>query len=1108
MNLHNIQIIAGYEEKLLKRSWLFRIFAFLALLGITVALLSYMTPIFNPYVKQWARHAAASQIPFYSTAFYNIAQSIIIIFLAGTFLKRDKKCDTAEVIYVRPMSNADYITGKTWGILRVFISLNIIALFITAFLHILIAKAPFALFPYLFYLFTVSIPSLLFVLGLSFVVMSIVQNQAVTFILMLGIIALEFFYIKDACYGVFDFFGVHIPALFSDVTGHADLRMFLLQRFIFLMAGFGFICFTIALVKRLPHKQWKTIIVRSLGTAGLAIALATGSAYTLHYHKQMVLHNEYTATFNRYADAPHVNITDHSLSVTPLETHLESESRLTVANRQDIPVKQIIIYLNPSLEVTDIKTQGASVPFHRDRQTIIIDKTLQSHETAELTIRYSGTIDETICYTDILEKDYLDNTSPLHNFPIGKRYAWLEKEFTLLTPECLWYPVTIPPVNPAAPYKLQKDFTHYTLTVNYDGPMTVLSQGESRREEGKTVFSNHNALPCISLTIADYEHKSITVDSTEYTVYYFKGHDYFSQHFTALQDTLPGLIRELKNSIEIDQGRDYPFHQFIMAETPAQHHAYIRNWKGYTEYIMPEIAFIPERGIAINSDFQAEKVQMEYWKRHGQTIPGPVEMAADIFQNFIHNTFFEENAQYNRSWTNRVVNKFVAHAMLYHHTAFIQSDDYPILDIALNTMQSSSNERSSLSWGSLIDDKQRANLYLETHSFKDAVSDLEIKPEIFYELMKLKSKALKSYITTENSPEDFNAFLKTFYNDNRFKTIPFQKFQAGFKERFGKDLTDFLHRWYEENASPTISIKDVNAYQTVIEDITKYQICFKVYNSSDIEALITAEVQQGGDFRGKRRGRNRERKKRSDNSMVTNYLLPAGSAREIKIIVDERPAGICINTNISHNLPALHRYNFSKVKQETQDTLTGSFPIDKEVFRPNPKEFIIDNEDPGFRTIASNNKHKLKDLFKKEEQEKYKNFWPWWPPSKWTDIATDYCYGDIVQSAVYKKKGSGHNSVVWSAEIPQEEYYEISVWNTKSNRRDSYRHDKEERKQTYTIRYGNREESITLNLQEEEAGWISFGNFHLPQGITTITLTDKVSGRYVIADAVKFTINN
>ena len=218
MTLHNINVIARYEVKLLKRSWLFRIFAILALLGISLVTLGYQTPL-NQFGNIWPKIAVSSLMPFCNIYFYNIAQSVIVIFLAGSFLKRDKKLDTAEVIYVRPMSNADYIIGKTWGIVKVFLGLNVISLIITAFFNLAINQSPFDLFPYIFYLFTISLPSLLFVLGLSFTVMCLLKNQAVTFIVMLGITGTVFFY-NDTLYGVFDFFGVNIPTIFSDVTGH------------------------------------------------------------------------------------------------------------------------------------------------------------------------------------------------------------------------------------------------------------------------------------------------------------------------------------------------------------------------------------------------------------------------------------------------------------------------------------------------------------------------------------------------------------------------------------------------------------------------------------------------------------------------------------------------------------------------------------------------------------------------------------------------------------------------------------------------------------------------------------------------------------------------
>lgn len=1102
MNLNHINVIARYEVKLVKRSWLFRIFAILALLFISAIMLGYQTGIVNRMDNLWPRIAVSSLMPFCNTYFYNIAQSVIVVFLAGSFLKRDKKLDTAEVIYVRPMSNADYIVGKTWGIVKVFITLNIITLLFTAFLNILINKSPFDLFPYLFYLLTISVPSLLFVLGLSFTAMCILKNQAVTFIVMLGIIGTVFFYLTDTLYGVFDFFGVNIPAIFSDVTGHADLRLFLLQRFSYLLAGIGLISMTIALVKRLPHKPWKITVVYTFSSLFLLAACLGGLLYILHYNHQLDLRHQYIMTFDKYADAPHVDLLVNDISVTPQGHRLAGKSTVKVINNHAKPLDKIIFYLNPELTVTSVEMAGKNLPFRRDHQVIEVDQPIQQQEELTLTINYEGKISENICYTDVLTEDYLDTKVPQVFWRFGKRYAWLSNTFTLLTPECIWYPVTIAPVNPGAPYNVRKNFTDYTLTVHYEGDKTVLSQGKSKIDGSVITFTNTSALPGISLTIADYDKKALRVDSTDYEIYYFKGHDYFSKYFEPLSDTLPGVIREVKNSLEIEKDRDYPFGKFVLAETPVQFATYARNWKGYTEYVMPEILFVPERGISLGQDFEAERRRMNEWGRHG----GPMdetEQNISLFNRFV-SSLTSENSQNGWNPDNKLINKSNITPMLFGHTNYISSPEYPVIDIAVNNMMNTSSDQGFRFWGGIINDKQRANLYLESHSFETAIGDTELKPEIFYELLKLKSAALNNYITSQITQEDFNKFLKAFFTSRQFQNIPFDTLRYEIEKRFGIRLSDFIDTWYTASHTPTIYIKDVDANQIVLDEFTKYQIKFKVNNPSDIDAIISTEVMQGGGG-GMRRGGGM-----SFETEKKNYIIPAGEAREIKIISDERPANISINTNISHNLPTSHNFNFSKIDNTISDTTSGIYPINPDVFKPNPNEIIIDNEDPGFRTIASNNRHKLKDLFKKKDDEKYKNFMPWWMPSQWTAIAADYCYGETINSAVYKNKGSGANAVEWKTEIPKDGYYEVSIWNAKMSGRMFFmdrrrgRH-KEERNQTYTIQYDKEKESVTLDLDEETEGWVSIGNFYLPQGEVIITLTDKVSGDYVIADAVKFT---
>ncbi|MCK7528838.1 MAG: hypothetical protein MZV64_70435 [Ignavibacteriales bacterium] len=76
----------------------------------------------------WLYRALPASIPYANLIILNLGQAIVAVFLASEFLKQDRKNDTVEVIYARSMTNAQYIIGKTLGILSVFIILNFIIL--------------------------------------------------------------------------------------------------------------------------------------------------------------------------------------------------------------------------------------------------------------------------------------------------------------------------------------------------------------------------------------------------------------------------------------------------------------------------------------------------------------------------------------------------------------------------------------------------------------------------------------------------------------------------------------------------------------------------------------------------------------------------------------------------------------------------------------------------------------------------------------------------------------------------------------------------------------------------------------------------------------------
>ena len=147
--ISNIQSVAKYESKLLIRSWFFRVFTVLAVAIITF--FNFMLFVSEDSGGIWIATAIPSNIPYLILLLLNTGQAVIAIFLASDFLKRDKKLDTSEVFYVRPLSNAEYVIGKIWGNLRVFLLLNLIIMAITAAFNLTLGEVDWV--AYLLYFF-------------------------------------------------------------------------------------------------------------------------------------------------------------------------------------------------------------------------------------------------------------------------------------------------------------------------------------------------------------------------------------------------------------------------------------------------------------------------------------------------------------------------------------------------------------------------------------------------------------------------------------------------------------------------------------------------------------------------------------------------------------------------------------------------------------------------------------------------------------------------------------------------------------------------------------------------------------------------------------------
>ena len=83
---------------------------------------------------------------------------------------------------------------------------------------------------YLLYFLLISVPTLVFIIGLSIFLMLVLKNQALTFVILLGYIGLTVFYIEDKFYYLFDYMAYSLPLVKSTIVGFSNWEVILNHR--------------------------------------------------------------------------------------------------------------------------------------------------------------------------------------------------------------------------------------------------------------------------------------------------------------------------------------------------------------------------------------------------------------------------------------------------------------------------------------------------------------------------------------------------------------------------------------------------------------------------------------------------------------------------------------------------------------------------------------------------------------------------------------------------------------------------------------------------------------------------------------------------------------
>lgn len=1134
---HNISTVARYEARTLRRSWFFRLFSIFALFIFTVINIGFFSPIGD---ENWELVSIPSSVPLLNLYLLNIGQAIVVIFLAADFLKRDKKLDTNEVLYTRSMSNLEYITGKTWGILRLFLGLNIVVLSMGMLMNIISESMRIDFMSYIYYLLIISVPTIIFSLGLAFVLMSVLRNQAITFLVLLGVAALNMFYMWFRMGSLFDYMAFGLPVFKSGVVGFDNLYLIVNQRLLYLFLGLALVLATVLLFKRLPQSKLHRIFTIIFLFVFLAAAGICGFNTFSVYNKSESFKKKVLATARKFENENFASVTDVSIEFIHKGTSFEGEAALKIVNDNDVPLTRYLFSLNPSLKVLKITSHGHDLKFSRTDQIIDIDseKGLTQGQHDSLLISYSGKINESFCYPN-----YSDNIKKVPYrialMNVNKRQSFLNDDYVLLTPETHWYPVAGLNYYPGNPAKIKIDFSRYKLRVKSETGLTVVSQGKRKVENGYTVFRPENPLTGVTLAIGNYSSDSLKVDSVEYMTYYFKGNDYYKKDLSIIKDTLPNLVSGIMRELETSFSTNYPFKTLSLVEVPVQFYSYPRINTQTRAEVQPSMVLLPEKLSTVeNAGFRKRFSNQKKRMAQNNQVITDKELEVRIFNDFVRNVFISgENFRFSNGVPSNEPMRYRLGPSFYFFKNNFYSADYPVINAVfeshLQHMTHQGDDNGWISGFGILTDDDKANLILKNKSFRDLLAG-NPSGDTIRTVLTLKGDWLFNYMRAKAGLREFKPWFSEYLDSHRFKKTDIQTLNNDFKEKFGPGFFPALYDWFYSKGQPGFLFTDVRAAEILVGDRSRYQVTFIVSNPEPVAGLFNVSFTTGGSLLSKKiqlnnitikgSGGNKfavELKSRGMDADDISKIVVLGphEAKKIGIILDDVPRVMMINTLISRNIPGVIELPFNEISKTKGDLkeFTGEELLGKIPAFSDPSEIIVDNEDEGFIHSKHNLQSPLKKLLgvKNRNEDSYMKISNWRTPEYWQPVVLTSYYGKYIRSAIYTKSGTGDKSISWKAIIKDPGYYYVYCYIGKTASRMQVKSDQQNddnrgedenqyKDMHYKVYHDEGVDDITLDYEHADAGWNNLGRFYISHDSAKVVLTNKSSGRMVIGDAVKW----
>jgi ABC-type transport system involved in multi-copper enzyme maturation permease subunit len=1061
--------------------------------------------------------------------FYSIIFLVGTIFLAFDIRARDYRERMSEVLDSRPYSNLELVAGRFLG---VFLSswIPVIALAILLELLGLILKGvgspvgePIEIFSLFSFVFIMAIPALSFFIALIFFVTLLVRNRLVAAVAMLILIGLCYWAMVSlpSVYGaLFDISGFGSSFFTSEIIPGIPTSEGWIQRFSVLCAAFSLLGFSAAVHPRLDGGSRLKLTAGSIMVMMIALFL-TG---ILYYNNIIDLRSIKTwkEAHAAFIDetVPDLRKVSGNIRISPgKDLYLDLD--VTFGAPKERPLHKALFTLNPGQEVKSVSdSSGKSVNFTHENGLLelTLPQALGPGEITTVHLTVEGLPDDRFAF---LESAFsLSDTSGMKagDIPLlGMNPGIFDKAFVALMPGLRWLPVSGPEKGRDDPRIRAVDYFDVNLKVDLPGGWLVAGPGRRHKVEGDNDgvsfrFSPQAPVPEVALIASRFESRSMEIEGVTLEVLINKRH---MKNLEVLADT-GGKIREwvggrLKEAKEYGLG--YPYDAITLVEVPNILRSYGGGWRLDTAMAPPGILLMRETGFPTARFDSAFRKPEDFKDREGGIQQAKWERLNNFFTNdfsggnilsggtrnfFLYQTSAKGPEGLALNYVMEVLSNLLITETKTYFSAhiFLQGDG---LDRMINTAVGT-YVGDPLKTNSIVD--QTIGSAVSRPEVWDKALDVSLKdmdpwedPALTVDVLTLKANAIAQSILDTMGREKTGQFLASIRQAHKGESFSLNDMTESVKA-LGYDLTDILGDWLGSTELPGFVCEKARIYRIPDSENgnPRYQMLFTIRNDEPVPGFFRFIYRYEGEG-GK------------PHFVNSNPIRLVGKrVARFGAIVSDPPGSIFLEPYISLNRTSilLPLSAPDKRKIENTEAIEGLEELPYSVSRE--ESIIIDDLDPGFSVMDEEKGRGLRIVARKDKKKATDHGLPVTStnriPRAWSRAVYITSFGKYRQTLAVVGNGEGKKKAMFKADINRPGQWELELHippkqGIMPGRRWGTCH--------LVITDGNGDQhEIKFNSQTASPGWNMLERIYLTEGETTVTISDKTDGEFVVADAIRW----